>query len=334
LTDIPDKSAYARFRGDFGPRFLLTVDTEEEFDWSAPFLRHGHSLGHVARLRKFQQFCEGAGVVPVYLIDYPVATSTLAAEILREPLAAGRAEIGIQLHPWVNPPHSEELNDHNSFAGNLPPALEDAKFGLLKDTIITNFGVQPTIYRAGRYGIGPNTAAILRKHSIPIDSSVRARFDYSSTGGRNFRDHPATPYWADEERRLLELPLTTVFTGALGRFGPALYPALWRVPRMRGVLARLGLLERVPLTPEGITPAEAIRAIDRAQKDGLPLLVFSFHSPSLEPGHTPYVRNESDLDGLYDWWREVFAHCLRQGIRPTRVSELMAAITLGSRANA
>jgi hypothetical protein len=35
----------------------------------------------------------------------------------------------------------------------------------------------------------------------------------------------------------------------------------------------------------------------------LPVLVFSFHSPSLAPGFTPYVRNEDDLLRFYDWWR-------------------------------
>src|SRR5690606_39294261 len=45
-------------------------------------------------------------------------------------------------------------------------------------------------------------------------------------------------YWLDEERRLLELPLTTVFWGLLRRQGDALYPALWRTPRLRGLLAR------------------------------------------------------------------------------------------------
>ncbi len=83
---------------------------------------------------------------------------------------------------------------------------------------------------------------------------------------------------------MLELPLTTVFWGMLRRQGDWLYPLMWRMPAMRGVLARLGLLERIPLTPEGVSVEEAIRGIDIALDDGLPLLNFSFHSPSLRPG--------------------------------------------------
>jgi hypothetical protein len=122
------------------------------------------------------------------------------------------------------------------------------------------------------------------------------------------------------------LPLTSVFWGMLRRQGDWIYPALGAVPRLRGVLSYLGLLERVPLTPEGVTVEEAIRGVDIALDDGLPVLVFSFHSPSLRPGHTPYVRTEQDLDALYDWWRRVLTYCDMRGVKPTTVAEIMRAV--------
>ena len=326
IADPPPRSAFARFDPAFGQRFLLTVDTEEEFDWDKPLSRDAHGLDHVPRLAKFQQFCENEGVVPLYLVDWPVARSDRAAEILRGPLATGKAEIGVQLHPWVNPPFDEEVTPHNSFAGNLPRELERAKFGNLRSEIERNFEVAPMSYRAGRYGVGPDSPAMLLEGGVAVDSSVRARFDYSAGGGPNFRRHPLVPYWLDDDKRLLELPLTTVFWGLLRQQGEWLYPAMWRVPRLRGLLARVGLLERIPLTPEGISVDEAIRGIDIALDDGLPLLVFSFHSPSLRPGHTPYVRSEDDLDDLYDWWRRVFAYLELRGVAPATVREVMEAV--------
>src|SRR6185503_20761161 len=128
-------------------------------------------------------------------VDFPVASDPVAAEVLGEALRGGRAEVGLQLHPWVNPPHDEEVNVHNSFAGNLPAALEKSKFLKLRDTIEQNFAAVPQIYRAGRYGLGPNSAGILSDAAIAIDSSVRARFDYSSHGGPNYRQHPVRPWW-------------------------------------------------------------------------------------------------------------------------------------------
>lgn len=326
ISQPPPKGRKARFAADFGCRFLVTVDTEEEFDWTKPLVREGYGLEHLPRLAKFQEFCEGLGVVPVYLVDWPVATSSLAADILKPAIAAGRAEIGVQLHPWVNPPFDEEVTQHNSFAGNLPAELEAAKFRNLRAMIEGQFGAVPLIYRAGRYGAGANTGRMLTDGGIAIDTSVRANFDYSADDGPDYRHHPLEPYWLDDSRSLLELPLTTVFWGMLRRQGASIYPALTRAPRLHALLAYLGLLERIPLTPEGVTVEEAIRGIDIAVDDGLPVLVFSFHSPSLRPGNTPYVRDEQDLDALYDWWRRMVGYCEMRGIKPTSVAEIMASI--------
>lgn len=328
ILDVPGAGQHVRFAPDFGQRFLVTVDTEEEFDWTQPLGRTGHGLSHVPRLARFQQFCEGLGVTPVYLIDYPIATDPAAVEALGEAVAAGRAEIGVQLHPWVNPPFEEEVNGFNSYAGNLPPALEAAKFGALRDAIEQAFGKAPMIYRAGRYGVGPASAQMLTEAGLAIDTSVRARFDYSASGGPNFRGHPLVPWWVDEPGGLMELPLTTVFWGMLRQQGGLLYPALWRAPKLRGLLARMAMLERIPLTPEGVSIEEAIKGIDIALDDGLPILVFSFHSPSLRPGLTPYVRDEDGLDKLYDWWRAVFAYLGKRKVRPTSVREIMASVAL------
>ena len=90
LLDPPAANARAQF-ADGTPRFLLTIDTEEDFDWDKPLTRDSHDTRHVPKLEKFQEFCENEGVVPVYLVVWPIANSRTAKEILREPLLAGRA---------------------------------------------------------------------------------------------------------------------------------------------------------------------------------------------------------------------------------------------------
>lgn len=325
MIQPPAQGSAAKFAPGFGQRSLLTVDTEEEFDWNGPFRADGHTLSHVKRLAEFQSFCEDIGVVPVYLVDWPIATCDAAREILSGPIAQKKAEIGIQLHPWVNPPFDEEVNHHNSYAGNLPPHLEEQKFLRLRDKIEERFGAAPLIYRAGRYGLGPQTAELLKKAGVPVDSSVRSNFDYTPGHGPDYRHHPLEPYWVDAESPLLELPLTTVYWGMLRKQGGALYPALANVPRLRGLSAKLGLLERIPLTPEGVSAEEALRGIDIAIDDGLPLLVLSFHSPSLEPGHTPYVRSQEDVERLYDWLRRIYLYLEMREVRPTSVAEILAS---------
>ncbi|MGB3378360.1 MAG: polysaccharide deacetylase family protein [Allopontixanthobacter sediminis] len=328
VSDPPRPEGIARFRAGWGQRSLLTVDTEEEFDWEAPFSPSEHSLDHIGRLAKFQQFCEGIGVPPVYLIDWPVAASPRAAEILGDAVKSGKAEIGIQLHPWVNPPHEEEVNAYNSYAGNLPLALEREKFMRLKDKIEENFHVEPMIYRAGRYGLGPNSVAMLREAGIAIDSSVRTKFDYRPGHGPDYRATPLVPYWLDEPQGVLELPLTSVFWGIMRRQGDLLQPLVDRYPHLGGILSKLSLLERISLTPEGISVEEALRGIDIALDDGLPILVLSFHSPSLVPGNTPYVRTEEDLDRFYDWWRTIYSYLDKRGTAPTNVAEIIRSVEI------
>ncbi len=326
MLDPPSRAQQAEFHEGFGQRVLLTVDTEEEFDWDAPFSKDGHGLTHVPAIARFQTFCEELGVSPLYLVDWPIVQSDVAVEIIGEALARGAAEIGVQLHPWVNPPHDEEINTPNSFAGSLPAELEAAKFSHLHEAIKTRFGTDPLVYRAGRYGLGPNSANMLRESGIAIDTSVRANFNYSDRHGPNYSSHPLTPYWVDTEKSLLELPLTSVFWGMLRRQGKFITPALRHLPSLASVMSRTGLLERIPLTPEGVSAEEAIRGADMAIDDGLPVIVLSLHSPSLDLGHTPYVRSAEELEQLYDWLRIVLGYFAKHGVKPTTIAEIMRSV--------
>lgn len=308
---------------DWGQRFTLFVDVEEEFDWSTPFSREARAVTAVPVLLPFAERFAGRGVGVTYMCDYPVATDPAAAEVLRRIAALPGAEIGTQLHPWVNPPFDEPLSTHASYAGNLPEALEAAKLDVLTDAITAAVGATPRAYRAGRYGIGPNTIRLLAKRGYRVDTSVRAGFDYRADGGPDFRQVGAAATWLDGG--LIELPLTTVFTGAARRLGGPLYQAASRLSHAPGLLARTGLVSRVPLTPEGVPVAEALEAIRVAVGEGLRILNFSFHSPSLAPGHTPYIRDAADLARFHAWWDEVLAVLDRLGVRPASLAELLAA---------
>ena len=325
MLEVPPAEFSAAFAPDFGQRVLLTVDTEEEFDWRAPFRRDGYGLSHTAAIPRFQAFCETLGAHPVYLVDWPVAHDTRAVEVISDAVRRGRADIGVQLHPWVNPPFEEEVSTRNSFAGNLPQALEAAKFTLLRDAVEAAFGAAPQIYRAGRYGIGPNTAAMLRKADIRIDTSVRPLFDYSDQGGPDYSHHPLEPYWFDSERTLLELPVTSAYRGALRGAGPLIHRVQRHVPTFFSGFSRFGLLERIALTPEGVSPREALRGVDLSIDSGLPALVISFHSPTLAPGHTPYAASEAQVEALYAWFEAVYGRLAARGVTSCTVAEIIAA---------
>lgn len=313
---------------NLGRRFLISVDTEEEFDWDGPFKRSGHTNVSVSKLERFQSFVEKYSVKPVYFVDYSIVENDDAASFLKIVVKSDAASIGVHMHPWINPPFEEEVNNYNSFVGNLPKELEEKKILKLRDIIAEKIGKRPIIYRAGRYGVGPNSIDILSKHGFSIDSSVRSRFDYRSESGPDFANIGPEPLWLDQERRLLELPLTTVFSGPLRKQGDLLSPIFNRSDMLRALLSKSKMLERIPLTPEGVSAREAKEAIDIALDDQLKLLVFSFHSPSLSPGHTPYVQTSADLDRFYDWWREVIEHLLEQDVSPIGIDEIMSGAAL------
>jgi hypothetical protein len=248
---------------------------------------------------------ERYGVVPTYLVDYPVVAQHDGAAPLRELLAGRHARVGTQLHPWVNPPFHEEVTTRNSFAGNLPARLERDKLRALTDLIGDRLGVQPTVYRAGRYGVGPATGRLLHELGYRIDTSIAPYRDFRTEGGPAFFGFPCRPYWTGPERALLELPLTSALVGPLAgaaegcarllfghRTERAAFPALLR---------RAGLVERIKLTPEGIPLAEATRLVRALLARGQKVFALSYHSPSLTPGATPYVRSWDDLRAFLGW---------------------------------
>ena len=306
------------------PRFLVTVDTEEEFDWAGPFTRDQHGLTHLASIEPFQKLCEENGVKPVYLVDYPVVADDFGAQLFADWVKNGMAEVGLQLHPWVTPPFVETINGPNSYACNLSPDVEAAKLTQLYEMVEQRLGVKALSYRAGRYGAGAATADILVKLGIRVDTSVRSLFDYSRQDGPNYARSALTPYWV-KPGHLIELPVTSVFSGMFRSMGPLLFDKVFGSDTMRSILARGGMLERLALTPEGIPVDKAITAIDCALEIGLPILTFSFHSPSLAVGHTPYVRNDADLENFYTWWEAIFTHLAKCGVEPVTIAEVSEA---------
>lgn len=310
----------------FGTRFMLFVDTEEEFDWNAPLSRTGHGVTALGGMARGQAYFAQAGVKPVYVTDYPVVDSDAAAEMMGRWLSDNAADIGAHLHPWVNPPHVEEVSAANSYAGFLPETIEQAKLEALCQRISERFGRRPVAYRAGRYGVGPHSARLLEQAGFKLDSSVRSRFDYSGQNGPDFRGMPLTPYHAGPNRGIVELPLSTAFVGLLRAGGERLYRTAQSMGPLAGALARARLFSRVPLTPEGVPVADALAAVDALMEEGVPVLNFSFHSPTLEPGHTPYVREEADLRSFYRWWDAVLDHLARRGVRAATLDQFLAAV--------
>jgi hypothetical protein len=328
LDRPPAEADYIALPESFGRRFTVFCDTEEEFDWAKPRSRDNRSTTHMAAMPDLQERFRRRGVKCVHLVDHPIATDPASIAMLRQWLERDEISVGTQLHPWVNPPHDEEVNTFNSFVGNLPISLERAKIENLTETIEAAFGRRPIVYRAGRYGVGPNTAGLLSDLGYEADVSVRALHDYSDERGPDFSRVRPFPFRVGAGP-LVELPLSSAFVGPLRSRGRALYRAAGRLPRGRGILFRAGLLNFAALTPEGVPLEEALAAAQALIDDGIRWFSLSFHSPSVEPGHTPFVRTAEDLAAFHAWWDGMFDFLERRGFAPASIEETIAAAKAG-----
>lgn len=299
------------------PVLMVVVDTEENFDWSAPYSSSSIAVHGMKQIERLQALFDERGVRPIYMIDYAIASQKDGYEPLAGIVSDGRCEIGAHVHPWINPPVVEDVNARNTYPFNLPLTLEAEKLKRLSVAIQTHLKVRPTAYKAGRYGIGASTPDILLDQGFSVDLSVVPTRDYSSDGGPDFRAFNGTrPFWIDEDKKLLELPLTTSFTGVLYPWGHSFFhftdSKLGRLLHLPGIFARLGLLNRVTLTPEGVKIAEAKALTRHLLAQGDRVFTIAFHSTSLTPGSTPYVTNEAQLTALYKWLDEYFQFFVKE----------------------
>jgi len=283
------------------PVLCVVVDTEEEFNWSQPFSRSNVGTTSIAaQVLAHTKIYDRLGIIPTYVVDWPVANSPSAFTTLRSLMNEGRCEVGTHLHPWVSPPHVEEVNNFNSFTGNLTAALEYQKLKLLTQAITDNFKRAPIVFKAGRYGLGPHTAQALQRLGYLIDASVVPHTSFVAVDGPDFTAFDNQAYWfGDPQAPLLELPVTTGYCGYLRRYGTWMYPALntplARSFRLGGIAARSGALERIRLTPEGVDAASNKRLMATLVSAGTQVLTLTYHSPSMVPGNTPYVHTNDDL---------------------------------------
>jgi hypothetical protein len=284
-------------QSDDPPVLFVVVDTEAAFDWSGPFRNSDTNVTSVGAQGLAQGMFGDMGIRPIYVVDYPVASQPEGYEPLRKMFEARQCVIGAHLHPWTTPPLEEAVNDFNSYQCNLDPALEIRKIAVLKDQIERSFGAAPLFFKAGRYGVGPRTFQALSAMGFAVDLSIMPLADFRADGGPDFRDTRAMPYAVQDS--LLSLPMTRGQIGLLTPTSARVHriiqsPALKAV-KLTGILARLHLVNTVTLTPEGISAEEQIGLIRALFARGTRHFVLHYHSPSLVPGNTPYVRSQADL---------------------------------------
>ncbi len=280
----------------------VVIDAEEEFDWGSPLHDSPFTTHSLRNIGDLQAIFHAYGIVPAYLLTFPILQDPATVSVLRRYHARGECILGLQLHAWVTPPFGEGIGFAQSYTNNLDDALQEAKLCSMMAAFDACFGCRPRIYRAGRYGAGAQTAALLEKHGFEIDTSVAPCSSFRADGGP---DYSATDYglfWFGRQRRLLEVPLCRSIVGWGGALGSRSLQHFTATdePRIRSALSRFRIAERITLSPEGNDLGAMMRLVRYMAASGRTLLPISFHSSSLVAGGNPYVRSRADLHWFYD----------------------------------
>lgn len=274
--------------------FILSVDTEEEWDWSDSFPNDNFSLSNINEIPAFQLFCQELGIKPTYFVDYAVADNKAAANILAN-LNKQLCEIGAHLHPWANPPFFDKTTEKTSHVVNLPIAQTKEKLELLNKKIKETIGSQPYSFRTGRWGVNGEILQLLVNENINIDSSV-----YPLYTNQHFdcEQAPLQPYWPSFDsptqnglqRHILEMPVTCGFNRNNYPIGQKIHKLMAKPPftwiKANGILWHTGLLQKIYLSPELCSAKDMIKLVDTSLNKGQKVLHMYLHSSSLVEGIT------------------------------------------------
>lgn len=299
-------------------QFILSIDTEEEWDWDGPFPGQGAQVSNINELPAFHAFCQDLGIRPTYFTDYAVLDNPHSANIIKSLLAQNNCELGAHLHPWVNPPFYGPVSEKESHIVNLPIEQVRSKLEALLALMQDTLSLTPRAFRSGRWGINGECLDLLVENGFQIDSSIYPFFrnDYFSC-----ESAPVTPYWPDlvdtnkasaTQRNIYEMPVTAGYNQKNFYLSHRLHNRLSSIPfswfRLNGIFWHLGLLRKIYLSPELHNADDMIKLITTCLKRGQTLLHMYMHSSSLIENATGLSNACNARESISETITEVIEH--------------------------
>ncbi len=311
---------------------FVTIDTEED-EWGSIGIRKP-AVKNIGHLKKFQEKCDEYGIIPTYLINYPVATSISSRKVIEDILGTGRCEIGTHCHPWNTPPFVEEQSKFNSFLCNLPQDLVEEKLCVLHEVIKSNFGITPAVFRAGRWGLGKWVLSAIEKLNYKVDTSITPFCSWSEKKGPDYKCKMNSSFYLNHKffdvplgrdmGRILEIPPTMGYLQKNEIYCDTVRKILMSSPlkylKFNGILDYTGAINYRWLSPEMSSSDEMIMLANRQFEKGNNFVNMFFHSNSLMPGQTPFVLNSSELNKFYRRIELFFHYIVENAIKPVALS--------------
>lgn len=271
---------------------------------------------HLGIARRLHPLFERLGAKPTYLLSPELLRDARCVEALQ---ALRGCELGTHLHAELAEPGAFEPDETIAVQRDLPPDVERAKVAWLTGAFRDAFARAPTSFRAGRFGVGPNTVPILEDLGYAVESSVTPHVDWSHVSkGLSFTSAPAQPYHPDPGdparpggSSLLEVPVT-IRPRALGQLpfvGKHVEPRWLRPTKTDGA----GL---VALAREAIEDA---RRTDLARPV---ILNAMFHNVEVVAGTSPYAATEAEATRILDRLGVLLEATKRDGIACVGLSDV------------
>lgn len=312
--------------------YSVTVDTEEEWDWSSGYPIADLSVKNIAYLPRFEDLCARHGAAVTYFTNYAVLDTTCSREILLDIARRPNVEIGMHIHPWNTPPlvQNGPVAERETFLHNLPADMIRAKLTTVFDRFQEN-GLAPTSFRGGRYSSGGAIHDFLRDKGFVADASVVPYTTWRDEGAPDYSHRGLFPVRLpprqNGERPFWEIPLTLAFSRrpfALWRWA---YAAVENSPLRHlplvGLAEKIGLVRKIWLNLENPLGRNMLPFLKKLRQIKLPCVCFTLHSSSLMAGGNGYTPTAADADRLFAYVDEVLGAVAGwHDFQPATVSEI------------
>jgi hypothetical protein len=249
-------------------------------------------------------------------------------------------EIGAHCHPWNTPPTTGSGSER-SMMSRLPADANRRKVAEVTSLIRQELGVKARTFRAGRWAFGPTVSTALAAEGYLVDASVTPFVDWSPEGGpdyiethrRPYRFHPERPFEPAPDGSMVEIPTSVGYLRGghrrMARFRRSLENSMLARLKIVGILGRAGLIQRRWLSPEHSSAADMRRLCLALLRSGEPVLGLTFHSCTLLPGATPFVRDEQDRQRFLGWIEDVLRYASESGFTFATLGEVGASVRSG-----
>jgi hypothetical protein len=312
--------------------YTITVDAEEEWDWSSGYRTQSRDVSNIHELERFSEACSSRDVPVTYFTNHAVLSQPQTQAVIQRLHASGMAEIGLHIHPWNTPPLAPQVAVpcRDSFLANLPRDEAIAKLDTMYKSFQESALPPPTSYRGGRYSTSPWIQEYLVHRGCIADASILPYTTWRDDGAPDFRNRSPMPvrrYCEGWPRALWEIPLTLGFTRHPWNGWRRLYQwgeyTPWRQLRCIGIAERL-FVRRIWVNLEhdlGERSADLLRFIRRTD---LQHVNITLHSSSLKLGCSPYATKNEDIERLYRRLDELLTLFQQwEEFKPVTVSDLV-----------